>query len=193
MMTLIIGGAGSGKSEYAEQCLDSVKGEKIYLATMIVSDREGIERVRRHRMLRSGKNFRTVEVPSGFPEAVSALPEDAAVLLEGIGTLAANELFCGSLKKDGNGTDDPGGMPDASAAKRRILKGIRHLASHSGELVIVSDEVNRAGCDYEGDTELYQRLVGELNQELGRCADRVVEMVCGCPVVKKDKPGSETG
>ena len=69
--------------------------------------------------------------------------------------------------------------------KSRILRGIDLLSERAAHLVIVSDEVNRAGFDYEGDTMRYLQLVGEINQELGHLADRVVEMVCGIPVERK--------
>ena len=171
MITLVIGGADSGKSEYAEHCLDHVQGEKIYIATMIASDPESRERVHRHRRRRLDRNFRTMECPACLEKAALLIPADAAVLLEGIGTLVANELFCDML-------------PDPDAAKSRIMNGIHAVISRAGELVIVSDEVNRAGFGYQGDTRLYQKLIGELNQELCRLSDRVAEMVCGFPVLR---------
>ena len=195
MITLVIGASCSGKSEYAEQCLDFAEGEKIYIATMIAGDEESRERVRKHRRRRRGRRFRTVESPTDLKSAASKLSPDCSVLLEGIGTLAANELFstdiCGYNEPDTTSPDDGiSGMEGISVksfreARQRILEGIKQLAAVSDELVIVSDEVNRAGCDYEGDTGLYLKLVGELNQELCVIANRVVEMVCGCAVVKK--------
>ncbi len=195
MITLVIGGSCSGKSEYAERCLDFAAGEKIYIATMIAADEESKERVRRHRERRCGRGFRTVECPNGLDLIAEGLPRGCSVLLEGIGTLAANELFSGYtsgndaqvlMAGDGRLRDVSGGSGENfQAARQRILAGIRQLAAKSEEFVIVSDEVNRAGCDYEGDTRAYQRLIGELNQELCKFADRVVEMVCGCAVVRK--------
>lgn len=179
MTTLIIGGSGSGKSEYAEQCLDLSEGDKIYLATMIASDEESRERVRRHRMMRADRNFRTVECPMNLEETVSQIPKGAAILLEGIGTLCANLLF---QPKEGASAEDEQRI---KKIKNRILHQIHILAIQSSGFVIVSDEVNRAGCDYEGDTRLYQKLIGELNQELCARSDTVVEMVCGCPVIRK--------
>jgi adenosylcobinamide kinase/adenosylcobinamide-phosphate guanylyltransferase len=180
MITLVIGGSCSGKSEYAEQCLDHVPGEKIYLATMIAADEESLARVRRHREKRSGRGFRTIECPRMSDLAAGDFPPGCNVLLEGIGTLAANELF-----PDGGWQT---AEEDVDAAKRRILTGVKELASGSNELIIVSDEVNRAGCVWEGDTKRYQRLVGEVNQELCILSDTVIEMVCGL-AVKRKAPG----
>lgn len=184
MITLVIGGSCSGKSEYAEQCLDAVSNPKIYLATMIASDEESRQRVQRHRLRREGRNFKTEECPMAEACAALKIPKGAAVLLEGIGTLAANELFV-QHPADAQETRQPLSETDLKDAKRRILDGIQSIAGRAQELVIVSDEVNRAGCEYEGDTLLYQKLVGELNQELCVYADRVAEMVYGCPVTRK--------
>ena len=63
MITLVIGGSGSGKSAYAESLLEDYAGTKYYLATMQVFDEEGRQKVQRHRKLREGKGFCTIEQP----------------------------------------------------------------------------------------------------------------------------------
>lgn len=186
MVTTVIGGACSGKSEYAEACLKDVQGEKIYLATMIASDEESRERVRRHRQRRMGQGFRTLECPVDLKEAAEGIPAGSAVLVECIGNLAANELFRSpeplSFSRDKEACPD---RERFEGAKSRILDGLRILASRAGTLVVVSNEVNRAGCEYAGDTKLYQKLVGEVNQELCRSCERVVEMAGGLAIERK--------
>ena len=63
MFALIFGGSGSGKSEYAEKlsCELAQKNEKYYIATMIPYGEEGKKRVERHKKLREGKDFYTIE------------------------------------------------------------------------------------------------------------------------------------
>ena len=64
MITLVTGGSGSGKSAYAEDVAVSAEGtEKYYIATMQIYDAEGERKVERHRKLRAGKGFTTVESP----------------------------------------------------------------------------------------------------------------------------------
>ena len=64
MITLVTGGCGSGKSEYAERrVLELGAGYRIYLATMQCFDEESEKRVQRHRKMRAGKGFVTVERP----------------------------------------------------------------------------------------------------------------------------------
>ena len=65
MMILVVGGAGSGKSEYAENLIGSLAegGRKYYIATMKCSDDESLRRVEKHRLMRKGKGFITIEQP----------------------------------------------------------------------------------------------------------------------------------
>ena len=92
MFTLVIGGAASGKSEYAEELiLASPLRPRIYIATMEPFGAEGQARIARHRELRRGKGFQTVERYTGI--AGLKLPAGGAVLLECLGNLAANELY----------------------------------------------------------------------------------------------------
>ena len=63
MVTLVIGGSGSGKSAYAEDLLQAVMDEKYYLATMQVYDVEMQKKVDIHRRNRAGKGFQTIEKP----------------------------------------------------------------------------------------------------------------------------------
>lgn len=63
MITLVTGGSGSGKSAYAESLLSSCEGIRYYIATMQIYDAEGEKKVERHRKLRAGKGFLTIESP----------------------------------------------------------------------------------------------------------------------------------
>ena len=67
MVALIIGGSGSGKSEFAENmALNLSKQNLIYLATMIPYGREGTERVEKHKKMRRNKGFKTIEKYNRF-------------------------------------------------------------------------------------------------------------------------------
>lgn len=67
MLHVVTGGSGSGKSEYAEKLIaESALHRLIYVATMMVWDDEGRKRVRRHREMRSGKGFITIEHYTGL-------------------------------------------------------------------------------------------------------------------------------
>ena len=103
MITLVTGGSGSGKSEYAEGLiLDSPCSRRFYVATMIAYGKEGRDKVDRHRMLRRGKGFITIEKPRNVGEVMVGEYETGlspssrtgrALLLECVSNLAANEMF----------------------------------------------------------------------------------------------------
>ena len=172
MMTLVIGGAASGKSEFAEGLvLDAGNLPRYYIATMQPFDGECRARIRRHREMRAKKQFTTVECFVNLEQVT--LPQKGVVLLECMSNLAANELY----SPDGAGDD----------AVESIQRGIGHLKSQCKELVIVSNEVFSGGSNYEGDTLRYLRVLAEVNRMLAKEADTVYEVVCGVPVCHKGK------
>lgn len=97
MMTLILGGSGSGKSAYAEDYLLRAAGDKkkYYIATMQIRDAEMQAKVDRHHRLRQGKGFTTIEQPTELEQAVLQMEPAGAVLLECMSNLTANEMFSG--------------------------------------------------------------------------------------------------
>lgn len=170
MMILVTGGSGSGKSAYAEERVLSLgEGKRIYIATMYPYDRESLRRVERHRAMRAGKGFDTVERYTDL-KGIS-LPEGGIALLECMSNLVANEMF----QEDGAGE----GTVEA------VLEGVRQIRSRLSHLVIVTNEIFSEAVSYAGETELYQKYLGEINQSLAQMADEVWEIVYGIPVPVK--------
>ena len=98
MMTLVVGGAASGKSAYAERLIARLDAaHRVYLATMEPIGAEAAQRIEKHRAMREDGGFETVECYVNL--LTVELPPDSAVLLEDIGNLCANELF----SPDGSG------------------------------------------------------------------------------------------
>ncbi len=172
MFAVITGGSGSGKSDYAERLSQMLEpGKKLYLATMMVWDREGEERVARHRRMRAGKNFETVEVYTELEQFCLPKPfqpGDAVVLLECMSNLVCNEFY-----------------RQEKGAAERIMDGTCQLAGQCRHLIVVTNEVSADGRYYGEETERYRRLLGRINCFLGSRADLVVEAVYGIPVVRK--------
>ena len=169
MLILVSGGSASGKSEFAGGLVTSSGLEKrIYLATMQVWDQESVRRVERHRQMRAGKGFETVECPTNLADII--LPPGGAVLFEDLSNLCANEYF------SPNGKD---------GALDRVLSGI-HLAAEQAELlVVVTNELFSDGMDYDPVTLDYLSVLGELNRRVAALAGQVYEVVCGIPVAWK--------
>ena len=178
MMTLIIGGSGSGKSAYAEDYMVSISEDrkKYYIATMQIYDEEGKRKVERHRMLRGGKGFSTIEQPVDIGKAAEKMEaEDRTALLECISNLTANEMFLGEIP----GTEE--------VITEKIVGEIAVLNRELTHLVIVSNNVFEDGNVYDKTTMAYIRAMGRINQKLAEMADEVVEVVVGIPIVIKDK------
>lgn len=168
MLTLVIGGAASGKSEFAENLVLTLPGRRVYVATMEPYDRECLARIEKHRRQRAGKGFLTLERYRDLGGL--EVPAGANVLLECMSNLLANELY----SPQGGG----------SAA---VLGGVERLCARCANLTIVTNEVFSGGKDYEGDTLRYLRALGSVNRALAARANRVVEVVCGCANVLKGR------
>lgn len=166
MLTVIIGGSGSGKSAWAEALVRKLEGERIYLATMAAEDPESLRRIARHRKQRENLGFATVEQPLCLRDA--AIPADANVLLEDLSNLLANEMFLPS-----------GGGVDA------VRRGLDHLIAACGNLTVMTNEIFSGGAEYAGETLAYMKNLAALNCELAARADLVVEIVCGLPNLLK--------
>lgn len=197
MIHLVTGGSGSGKSEYGEGLiLDIPDGERFYIATMEPSGREAERRIARHRKLRAGKGFLTIERPRDLGGLILPGEGRKNVLLECVSNLAANEMFgggaCGSAESAGEtgacGLAEPAqetGPDRLAELARRIVSDIRSLARQADHLVIVTNQVGEDGCCYDRETRTYIALVGRVNQELAKLADQVTEVVFGIPVIVK--------
>lgn len=171
MMTLIIGGAGSGKSGYAEQLLQNSRGPRYYLATMQVWDEECRLRVARHRKMRAGKGFCTVEVPLHLEKVT--LPGAGSVLLEDLSNLLANERY------------DPQGAGNAAA--ETVYRGICALYARSSHLILVGNEIFCGGDDYDAETMRFLKELAALHRRLAAGADNLCEVVAGIPFYHKGK------
>lgn len=172
MLTLVVGGAASGKSEYAERLVLQTALPRYYLATMQVWDAECAARVEKHRRMRAEKQFETLECPLHL--GTVRLPARGTALLEDLGNLTANELY------------DPAGAGEAAASA--ILDGLGRLAAQCEHLVVVSNEVFSGGAGYAGDTDRYLKALAQVNNALAARADAVVRVVCGIPVYYKGGP-----
>ena len=170
MITLIYGGSSSGKSAYAEEyvCQSNCKN-RYYLATMMAQDSESLQRIERHRQLRSGKDFITLEQPYDIANTIEQ-KEDSIILLECMSNLVANEMF-----RDGK-------FISQAVTVNKIIDDIKTLDSKVTQLVIVSNDVFEDGLEYDDFTKEYLRALGKINAEIAKMAEKSVEVVVGIGV-----------
>lgn len=205
MIHLVTGGSGSGKSAYAEKLVTEQykKDSKYYIATMQVYDEEGKARIERHRQMRKGKGFTTIEQPAYIEEALTKIDKweekqcvavqeekegkqcvaeqkekQCVALVECMSNLAANEIFQEEEIRP-------------YAAVERILKGIKTLSKHLHGLVIVTNNVFEDGIEYDAGTQEYLKALGQINEGLAYMADTVTEVVVGIPVPLKGCPAKK--
>ena len=176
MLIYVYGGSGSGKSAYAEQrIVDSGETMRYYIATMEPFGEEGRRRIARHRALRAGKGFLTVECPVRLEQL--ALSGRGAVLVEDLSNLLANEIWSAQGR----------GWTDADVLPETIAKACRQLSRQHTLTVVVGNDVYREGDAGTAEMERYIALLAACQQRIAACADEVIEVVCGIPLVQKRK------
>ena len=183
MMVLITGGSGSGKSAFAEDYLlrlAAQNDEKYYIATMQPFGKESLARIERHRKLREGKGFRTIEQQREIQKALEKMRSRAgevcpkrSALLECMSNLTANEMFTETGRKS------------TEWVTGQILCGIDALERELKHLVIVTNNVFEDGISYEEATMDYIEAMGIVNEKLAGRADVVIEVAAGIPIVWK--------
>lgn len=164
-VTLVLGGARSGKSAYAESLL----GGGLYLATGQARDPEMAKRVREHQE-RRGPDWTTVEEPLGLASALARLR--GPVLIDCL-TLWLSNLM--------EGDRDP--VP-ATEALCQVLAGYAH------PVVLVANEVGLGIVPDNALARAFRDQAGRMNQRIALAADRVVFVAAGLPLILKDTPQS---
>jgi adenosylcobinamide kinase/adenosylcobinamide-phosphate guanylyltransferase len=171
-MTLILGGARSGKSRHGEGMALTSGLNPVYIATAEARDDEMRDRIAAHRERRVGLGWLEAEAPL---ELASAIAEKAAgdrVLLIDCLTLWLTNLMLAERDIDA-----------ASAALREVL------AEAEGRVILISNEVGFGIVPENALARRFRDIAGRLHQDIARDADRVLLMVAGLPVVVKDGAG----
>ncbi len=186
-LTLLLGGARSGKSRYAEELAADCGERVLYVATARAQDDEMVARIAAHRQGRP-EAWRTVEAPTGVGLALrDALNErDAgpvdAVLLDCLTLLISNVILVG-ISEDH--LDDLG-PADEEAARRRVSEELSQLLAvlNASELpsIVVSNEVGWGLVPPYPLGRIYRDLLGWANQRVASQAHHVCLMVAGLPV-----------
>ena len=183
-LILVLGGARSGKSSYAEALAARMAGGEpvTYVATATADDEEMRERIARHRAARPVM-WRTLETPDD-PAAALASTGDAdtsgVILLDCLTLLASNVLLGGPH------TDFNADQFDAQAAEQRMAQTIDALLSEyrRGErsMVLVSNEVGMGLVPPYPLGRAYRDALGRVNARVAAEADAVLLMIAGLPV-----------
>jgi len=174
-VTLVLGGARSGKSRYAEGLIETAAMHGTYCATAEPGDAEMTARIAAHRARRQevggGDFWHTVEAPLELPSViVSEAAADRPLLIDCLTLWLSNLLLADKC---------------VGAETRALCAALGEAA---GPVVLVANEV---GLGLVPETPLGRRFrdaAGRLNQEVASLADRVVFIAAGLPLVLKE-PG----
>ena len=171
-VTLVLGGARSGKSRYAQD-LASAFQRVVYIATARRDDAEMRSKIAQHRRDRPS-TWKTVEISTGLDRALQQEGPQADLLLIDCLTLYMANIMGRKI----------GGSSKVQDHIQLLLEAVRETEA---SVVIVSNEVGcgvvppyRSGRDYRD-------FLGELNQQIAKVADRVILMVAGLPLTVKDR------
>ena len=175
MRIVLTGGSACGKSSFAESICMRLPTPRVYLAAMRPYGDGSAEKIKKHRAMRDGKGFLTVERYTDY--AHLRLPACKTALLECVCNLTANEMF-----------DENGNESDPLDA---VLDGIENLQAQCENLIIVTNEVGADLQSYSDSTRHYVEKIGQINRALCKDADAVFELVCGIPILLKGKPLEE--
>lgn len=185
-LTLILGGARSGKSTYAEQRAKELGGDSVfYVATSETKDKEMEERVEKHRADRSSA-WETLEAPRNVVQAIRAVGSEAKViLLDCMTLLVANHLMDAAAPED-DPFNDPSSDPFDAQIEADVVAEVEALVDYvkesGGEMLVVSNEVGLGVVPPYELGRAYRDILGRANQILARHADEVQLLVAGIPM-----------
>lgn len=170
---LILGGARSGKSSYAEQIAAATQLPVTYIATAQVYDDEFAERVAHHQERRP-KHWQLVESPFKLaPTLALNAKEDACVIVDCL-TLWLAQCIC----PDCESPDDVSWAQERDA----LLAELRHL---KGTVILVSNEVGMGIVPLGEINRVFQDAQGRLNQAVASVVDEVSFIAAGLPLKLK--------
>jgi adenosylcobinamide kinase/adenosylcobinamide-phosphate guanylyltransferase len=175
-LTFILGGARSGKSNYAQALVDRDGAKVLFVATATALDEEMRARIAAHRSHRPA-HWTSLEAPRQVSEALRAAPPSEWILLDCMTLLVSNLLV---------GLPEPILETDYYTAVDKELNGLLEAISNShAKWVIVSNEVGLGLVPVYPMGRLFRDALGRVNQRLAQVADTVYFMVSGLPMLVK--------
>ena len=178
MITLVTGGARSGKSNFAESLLEN-REDVVYIATSVVEDKETEERVKHHKESRPSI-WRTFE---GYTDLDRAVESEEYYLLECLTVMTSNIMY--DYSKDYERIPDEIQKQIEDKTVNEITKLIDKIKSEGKQLIIVTNEVGSSIVPLDHVSRVYRDVVGRVNQRVAAISDNAYLVVCGLEVKLK--------
>jgi adenosylcobinamide kinase/adenosylcobinamide-phosphate guanylyltransferase len=176
-LILILGGARSGKSAYAEKLATQMGQRVLYVATAEAGDEEMAERITVHRSIRPD-TWQTLEAPRQVGDALLAIDHRPDVVLLDCLTLLVSNIVLAM-------ESEPQVAIEATV-QAELETIVAAQAQLKVPLIVVSNEVGLSLVPEYPLGRLYRDVLGRANQHLATLADRVLFMVAGLPMTVKD-------
>ncbi len=181
---LIIGGARSGKSHFAQELALRSAKPVLFVATAVAGDEEMRQRIEEHRRTRPAA-WSTLEVTTHVGNQIWQNSGGAQVIIVDCIALLVNNIFCQYI-------DQAGEPIDASIIEKEVTSEISELVgciNHTdASFIIVTNEVGMGLVPANKVGRLYRDLLGKANQLLAEQADEVYLIATGLPVRIKPAP-----
>ncbi|MHA6267351.1 bifunctional adenosylcobinamide kinase/adenosylcobinamide-phosphate guanylyltransferase [uncultured Aliiroseovarius sp.] len=165
-LTLVLGGAASGKSDYAERLVAATQRPLVYVATAQAHDDEMTAKIARHKA-RRGKIWRTIEAPRNVTAALADVQPSGVVLFDCATMWLSNQLLA---------------QADIALEESDLLAA---LSACPAPVVVVSNEVGAGIVPENSLARQFRQAQGELNQRIAARADLVLTVMAGLPLVLK--------
>ena len=174
MISIVTGGARSGKSEFAESL---IKGDAIYIATAENFDDEMDLRIKKHvkRREESSINWRTVECLKKF-DGLSG--DEKYVLFDSLGVFISNIMF----SKTADDLSDESIEETILEVRKELEYLLDWARKNDKELVIVTDEVGMSIIPESKVARVYRDVIGTINKEVAAKCDRAYLVCMGIEV-----------
>ncbi len=183
-VTLVFGGARSGKSAFAERLATESCKEVVYLATARAGDGEMATRIAHHRAGRPS-TWRTIEEGIALAETLrSTCAPGRLVLVDCLTLWLTNLMFADGAEHPDIGDIE---LPAVFHRERAALLALLEEGP-AGEIVLVSNEVGMGIVPWGAVSRSFADEAGRLNQQVAALADRVVLVAAGLPLVLKGAP-----
>lgn len=180
---LVLGGARSGKSRYAQQRVEACAGRLAYIATAQPLDAEMEDRIVRHRADRDAR-WHTIEAPLALAAAIARAGEShTAILVDCLTLWLSNLLFAGQAATQA----EAGEAIDCPLFRAHTASLIDALPSLPGRIILVSNEVGWGVVPMHPVSRLFTDEQGRLNQRVAAVCDQVTLVAAGLPLQLKPR------
>ena len=182
---LILGGARSGKSSFAEKIAVELGGEDVvYLATAQALDEEMEDRIKHHKRQRP-QSWETIEKPIEVSNVIADIAEKKTVLMDCLTLFISNKIL-----KNNNLEDEGSNLKEKFNIEKNIIEEIENIINTARKreinLIIVSNEVGQGIVPNNELSRLFRDIAGRANQYTADKADRVFITIAGYPIDLKE-------